>query len=276
MCVDRHGHLSVNEASIELNVVHDLLFDLLCSIDDHCRARDIEYWVDAGTILGAVRHGDFLPWDDDVDICMTRPNLSSFIATSGQLPEPFRLLLRSGGRGPTGKVVRPEVICTEEFAHRHGLQGENVPLLALDVMRVVNVGSDLRHRAGFHMGKALALQPIAGQMARSPQRLGAARRAMWSGLKVLPDPLVRTLRKVVATGEREPGTWCTYELNGAHPFVRWQRQSIWPLTTVILRGRAFPAPHDIDTYLTALYGSNYMTPPPPEARKTHFTEFRRA
>lgn len=56
------------------------LFKLLSEIDDICKRHDIEYFLDQGTILGVVRHGGFLPWDNDLDICMTEPNYDKFVA----------------------------------------------------------------------------------------------------------------------------------------------------------------------------------------------------
>ncbi len=53
-------------------------FSVLCEIDDFCKKNDIKYFLAYGTLLGAIRHSGFIPWDDDIDIMMPRPDYERF------------------------------------------------------------------------------------------------------------------------------------------------------------------------------------------------------
>lgn len=54
------------------------MVEMLEQFDDFCTKHQISYWLDCGTLLGAIRHGGFIPWDDDVDVCMTRADFKRF------------------------------------------------------------------------------------------------------------------------------------------------------------------------------------------------------
>ncbi len=55
-----------------LNELHRIELDLLARFTDICNSENIIYYIIGGTLLGAVRHGGFIPWDDDVDIAVPR------------------------------------------------------------------------------------------------------------------------------------------------------------------------------------------------------------
>lgn len=65
-----------------------IMLRILRIIDWACRKHGITYWLDGGTLLGAVRHSGFIPWDDDLDIAMPRKEFERFAVIAQQeLPD---------------------------------------------------------------------------------------------------------------------------------------------------------------------------------------------
>ena len=74
----------------DLKKVHEANLDILRAVDEICRKHNITYRIDSGTLLGAVRHKGFIPWDDDMDILMPREDYLRFIQIAEeQLPPDY-------------------------------------------------------------------------------------------------------------------------------------------------------------------------------------------
>lgn len=57
----------------------EIRLDLLKELDSFCSSHNIRYYLAFGTLIGAIRHNGYIPWDDDVDVWMPRPDLERFI-----------------------------------------------------------------------------------------------------------------------------------------------------------------------------------------------------
>lgn len=80
------------------------LLELLKEIDDICQKYGIEYYLGGGTLVGAIRHGGFLPWDDDADLHMSRENAFRFLDAVKQENRPNRTVCTIAKDGTYGNV----------------------------------------------------------------------------------------------------------------------------------------------------------------------------
>lgn len=68
-----------------------ILIDIVLQIDKVCKKYNITYYLMYGSILGAIRHGGFIPWDDDIDLTMPRDDYEKFIKLSHEFKDPYFL-----------------------------------------------------------------------------------------------------------------------------------------------------------------------------------------
>lgn len=70
---------TIEENKAIVKKMQKIVFRIMCDIDDFCRENNIRYYLSGGTCLGAIRHKGFIPWDDDGDLMMPRPDYERFL-----------------------------------------------------------------------------------------------------------------------------------------------------------------------------------------------------
>ena len=71
--------------SAQMKKVWQVETDLLAVFTEVCRKENLRFWVDGGSLLGTIRHHGFIPWDDDVDVCMPRADYDRLVANGDRL-----------------------------------------------------------------------------------------------------------------------------------------------------------------------------------------------
>ena len=103
--------------------VHEANLKILKEIDRICRKYKIKYALDAGTLIGAVRHKGFIPWDDDADVVFTRGQYEAFYkVVKRELPDTMELVEPDSYRGGkafydfTPRIIYKKSRCHEDTA----------------------------------------------------------------------------------------------------------------------------------------------------------------
>lgn len=122
-------------ANYDVNQLHQRILRILLAVDSCCREHHLRYYIWAGTQLGAVRHKGFIPWDDDIDIAMPRPDYEQLIAHSREwLQQPFEFVCAENDNTyplPFGKVQDASTTLIERL-HLHYLGGIYIDVFPID------------------------------------------------------------------------------------------------------------------------------------------------
>ena len=91
--------MGMQNKAIELDQLKKIELGILQEVHNVCIEQGLRYSLAGGTLLGAVRHGGFIPWDDDIDIMMPRPDYNKLIEYCMNNETPFRLVSTETEKG---------------------------------------------------------------------------------------------------------------------------------------------------------------------------------
>ncbi|MCM1022118.1 MAG: LicD family protein [Muribaculum sp.] len=233
------------------------MLEILLHVDRVCRDNGISYWLSSGTLIGAVRHGGFIPWDDDVDIEMLSADYQKLIALLGRKECAGKYQLCTSATDPNflfpyAKLHDPDSII-EEATGLDALQRYRGCFI--DIFPLAPSGSLKAHRLS---AKVLGTEL---KLAVATQNRGLKNQLVHVTSQKVLYPLLRWANKLKA-GSRLRHT--------IPSFFHAQRnlKDIYPLSEVEFEGHRLLAPGNTDAYLTKLYG-DYMLLPNIENIHTH-------
>ena len=263
------GELTIRETqAVEL--------EILKYFHDVCRRHGLTYYLAYGTLIGAIRHRGFIPWDDDIDVLMPREDYRRLVEILRREPHGYYRLV-SAQTEPGFIATLPKIIDSRTWLDQDYGFREKVRLgVYIDIFLLDGVGETMEEaRANYAASYAIYRRWVRSALRMFPPRRNRLKSfAHW----VLNLPCqIRGPRHYLALQEAQNAKLSFYKsafvsdmtlgMPVAEEYI-WPREWFAQTVTVPFEDTEFCAMSGYDPFLRRVYG-DYMTPPPAEKQVTH-------
>lgn len=247
---------------------------VLLKFDEICAKNNIRYWIDGGTFLGAVRHKGFIPWDDDVDICLPVPDFYKMIQVLTEFckgDNPYVLFHGDSNFN----------FCFDFFGDITYLVDGVYPV-RIDLFPAKMI-ENTPEAIAIDISWANIARIYYRGFARDPEDILPEHAYLLPKGKNLIQEKEEFFERyktymVDNYSDSEPeGKLINYSVNDllvAKKRGYYEYESIFPLQRISFEGHLLSAPNNQEKYLGMLYG-NYMNLPPVEAQLSHLNTLHR-
>lgn len=254
-----------------LSKLHEIETNILKEIVRICEENNLTYMLIGGTLLGAIRHKGFIPWDDDLDIAMPRKSYDKFLEICKRdLNSQYSLDYHTNNKYywlPFAKIRRKGTVYEEAFLRNNDNipKGVWVDIFPLDsVMKEKSILQTLQAKLVFSLSILIRY------------KLGYARpqkkttKIMFNLFKFMSiNKLFSIQEKIMTVWNREEAEYFV-NLGSKYGYKKQTilKEKYLPTVKVEFEGNFFNAPKDWEFILKRIYG-DYMKLPPKEERVTH-------
>lgn len=248
------------------------MLDRFC---DFCASKGLNYSLSGGSLLGAVRHKGFIPWDDDVDLMMPRPDYERFLGSFNSESDHFKALnfrVDPDFPRPFTKITDPGT----RIVARNGISKYGI---FLDLFPIDGQPDSEEETARYvaeyeRLNRLFYKKTPLYRMSDNP--LVKVKSALRSPFFPQREETMGKIERLI--GEYPFGStgFAGAVMGGSRMGTHVPVGVFKEFTLMEFEGREVSCITDFDTYLTRMYG-DYMTPPPPRERRTgHFGKVYRA
>lgn len=252
---------------ITIDELKDIQLEILDYVDSFCQKHNIMYSLACGTLLGAIRHKGFIPWDDDIDIQMLRPDYEKFITLfKKEQHERFYIQTKSDYVDiPYAKVSTNDTVLIEE--HSRNITGVNIDLFPIDGVKDLK-DFNKRHKKVLRLYQWYSIKNF--EYSRCPSLFAKLKLAIKKLLLFgMSNTDIQT--KIENIAQKYSIEECDYlfEMVAGRIYKNpFHKDAFTSTFNTPFEDKEYHALNGYDEYLKACYG-DYMKLPPKEKQVTH-------
>ncbi|MCW9023773.1 MAG: LicD family protein [Gammaproteobacteria bacterium] len=237
-----------------------IMLDMLIEFDTICKKHQLQYWLDSGTLLGAVRHQGFIPWDDDIDLSMPVEDYTKFLEIA-QSELSGEIFLQTSETDKNFKFdyikLRSNKARIVEF-HEKDTQIKYHQGVFVDIFPMLTIENTEANKKQYD-STLKEIRDASSTSLHTPDGKDdpAKRAALAASLKQKHKGWDNDNIKIIYGGEM-PDVAAWFDI-----------AEVFPLTTLEFEGHPFPVPNNPGHYLDAIYSFDYRQLPPENKRIIH-------
>lgn len=259
----------------ELRKLQLIEFDILKQFKELCDKHNLTYYLIGGTLLGAVRHKGFIPWDDDVDVSMPRPDYVRFLKIAKEeLVSPYVLDIHDHHTCPFARIDNTSMRVISEITRNVQIWYSWIDVFPMDAMPANQLRYSLRKLHIWFRRKMFMLSTFNDCINKEKKR-SLPERVLIKLIDTIhlerfldSDKQLSKLHHVLASYPYEKGRYVGQLLGGYKFKYMMEREVYEPGKELEFEGELFHVPENYDALLRNLYG-DYMTLPPEDKRDRH-------